>query len=631
MAFAGDELVDGFGLGTCSVFPKRNLITFGDETIGLEPKVMDVCCLLASRGGDVVSRDDLIDQVWGVKFGSDESLTRAIYILRRALSHVSGHDAPIETISKKGYCLAVPVTLFSAPAPIVVAPLAVPPENRPSIAVLAFADMSATQDQGYFSDGVAEEIINALVPLSGIRVAGRTSSFSFKGANKGIGAIGEALGVDHVLEGSVRKQGEQLRIVAQLVDARSDTHLWSHTYHGTVDSVFDLQDQIARSVCDELRVIFHLDEDQTRLAPTLTHSKEAYELFLQGRALRERIFGEGVLEQAEDYFKRAIALDPNFAEAWAELGYAQVQMAGYVAAEDRRSVLARSFDAAQKAIDLKPDYGLPWMVQSWTPLTQGDFAESIRLAQRACQFSPDDPDVLVRYGYYLAVIGRVNEGLPSIRKAVELDPIQGRNHMVLSMALLAAGDSEGAEHHAQMAIGLQYHAASLPAQLTAKVSGNVELAIERMVAGIETSASRAFVSEVATPQLWRMVGTIVFSGTDEQRAGLVAQMHAMIAEPARRSDVGFLHIILSCGGYDAFIEAFGERAEPGNHIILVLLWCSFAPQNGLRDHSDFMAFAQRIGLKAAWEVYGLPDCWGEAGPTITVPNERDWITTINLG
>ncbi len=187
------------------------------------------------------------------------------------------------------------------------------------------------------------------------------------------------------------------------------------------------------------------------------------------------------------------------------------------------------------------------------------------------------------------------------------------------------------EHHAQMAIGLQYHAASLPAQLTAKVSGNVELAIERMVAGIETSASRAFVSEVATPQLWRMVGTIVFSGTDEQRAGLVAQMHAMIAEPARRSDVGFLHIILSCGGYDAFIEAFGERAEPGNHIILVLLWCSFAPQNGLRDHSDFMAFAQRIGLKAAWEVYGLPDCWGEAGPTITVPNERDWITTINLG
>ncbi len=610
MSFAEEELATGFALGTCSVNPKRNLVTFGDETASLEPKVMDVCCLLAARGGDVVSRDELIDQVWGVKFGSDESLTRAIYILRRALSHLSGYEKPIETVSKKGYRLAVPVAPLGPTAPAEVAPAAAPPSKTgPSIAVLAFADMSATQDQGYFSDGVAEEIINALVPLSGIRVAGRTSSFSFKETNKPIAEIGAALCVDYILEGSVRKQGEQLRITAQLIDAHTDTHLWSHNFHGTVESVFDLQDHIARSVCDELRVIFHLDEEAGRLAPALTTSKEAYDLFLQGRALRERIFGAGVLEQAEDYFRRAIALDPDFAEAWAELGYAQVQMAGYVAAEDRRSVLAHSFEAARKAIELKPDYGLPWMVQSWTPLTQGDFAESIRLAGRACQLSPGDPDVLVRYGYYLAVIGRVKDAFPSIRKAVELDPIQGRNHMVLSLALLAAGDIDGAEHHGQLAIGLQYHAASLPVQLTAKAAGNAELAIERMVAGIETSASRAFVSEVSTPQLWQMVGTIVFAGTDEQRVALIAQMLSMIPERARRSDVGFLHILLSCGGYDAFFDAFGDRAEPGNHIILCLLWCSFAPQCGLREHPDFAAFAARIGLKAAWERYGQPDCW----------------------
>lgn len=608
MAFAGETLATGFALGACSVHPRRNLITFGDETASLEPKVMDVCCLLAARGDDVVSREELIDHVWGVKFGSDESLTRAIYILRRALAHMSGHEKPIETVSKKGYRLAVPVAPLGSAAPVERLPAAAPAETCPSIAVLAFVDMSATQDQGYFSDGVAEEIINALVPLGGIRVAGRTSSFSFKGESKHISAIGEALGVDHVLEGSVRKQGEQLRIVAQLVDARSDTHVWSHTYHGTVDSVFDLQDQIARSVCDELRVIFHLDEEGGRLAPALTASKEAYDLFLQGRALRERIFGGRVLEQAEAFFKNAIALDPAFAEAWAELGYAQAQMAGYVAAEDRRLVLAKSYDAAQKAIDLRPDYGLPWMVRSWTPLSQGSFAESIRLADRACQLSPDDPDVLVRYGYYLAVIGRVRDALPPIRKAVELDPIQGRNHMILSLALLAAGDIEGAEHHGQLAIGLQYHAASLPVQLTAKAAGNAELAIDRMVAGIETSASRAFVSEVATPQLWRMVGTVVFAGTDEQRKGLIAQMLAMIPEQTRRSDVAFLHILLSCGGYDAFFDAFGDRAEPGNHIILCLLWCGFAPQCGLREHPDFPAFAARIGLRAAWDVYGLPDC-----------------------
>jgi TolB-like protein len=600
MTFAEEELAAGFGLGTCSVFPKRNVITFGDETVSLEPKVMDVCCMLAARGGDVVSRDELIDQVWAVKFGSDESLTRAIYILRRALSHVSGHEKPIETVSKKGYRLAVAVTPLAPAAPVSAAPPAAPQEARPSIAVLAFADMSATQDQGYFSDGVAEEIINALVPLSGIRVAGRTSSFSFKDANKGISTIGEALGVDHVLEGSVRKQGEQLRIVAQLIDARSDTHIWSHTYHGTVDSVFDLQDQIARSVCEELRVIFHLGDDQTRLAPTLTASKEAYQLFLQGRALRERIFGEGVLEQAEDFFKRAIALDPGFAEAWAELGYAYAQIAGYVQVKDRRAILAQSFEAAQKAIDLKPDYGLAWMVQSWTPVTRGDIAESARLAGKAVHFDPNNPDVLIRRGYYLLIIGRVRDAMPLLWKAVELDPIQGRNHMVLSLALLAGGDVTGADHHAELAVGLQYHVASMPGMLAAQAAGNTDLAVERAMRAAQTSASSAFTSELSTPEVWKM--------------------SAMITDPVRRSEMAYMLILAGCGVAPAFFEAFGDRAEPGNHLILAALWGPFDPHNRLRDHPDFPAFAQRIGLKAAWDVYGLPDCWGEAGPTITVLN-----------
>lgn len=611
MTFAQDQLTAGFTLGTCSVFPGRNLITLGDETISLEPKVMDVCLLLAARGGDVVSRDELIDQVWAVKFGSDESLTRAIYILRRALAHVSGDDKPIETVSKKGYRLAVPVTLLGLTAAVEDAPALPPPENRPSIAVLAFADMSMTQDQGYFADGIAEEIINALVPISGIRVTGRTSSFSFKSERKGIKAIGEALGVDHVLEGSVRKQGEQLRIVAQLVDAHSDTHVWSHTYHGTVDSVFDLQDQIARSVCDELKVIFHLDDDEARLAPTLTPSKEAYDLFLQGRALRERIFGEGVLEQAEDFFKRAIALDPDFAEAWAELGYAQAQMAGYVQVGDRRAILAQSFEAAQKAIDLKPDYGLAWMAQSWTPVTQGDIAESTRLAGKGVYFDPNNPDVLIRRGYYLLIIGRVRDALPLLRQAVALDPIQGRNHMVLSLALLAEGDVAGADHHAELAIGLQYHVASMPGMLAAQAAGNSELAVERLVHAAETSAASAFSSELSTPEIWRMVGTVICSGSDEQRAGLVAQMSAMVADPVRRREMAYLLILAGCGIAPAFFEAFGDRAEPGNHLILAALWGPFDPHNRLRDHPDFAAFAQRIGLKAAWDVYGLPDCWSQ--------------------
>lgn len=609
MAVAQGAFSAGFGLGACIVHPSRNVVTGGARTISIEPKIMDVCCQLASHGGEVVSRDELIDRVWGVKFGSDESLTRAIYLLRKAIGQASGDETAIETVSKRGYRLTVPVRpLGGTPTP---ASALVTPESRPSIAVLAFVDMSPTADQGHFSDGVAEEIINALVPLTGIRVAGRTSSFSFKGASKPIGDIGRSLCVDHVLEGSVRKQGDRLRITAQLIDARTDAHLWSHNYHGTVDAVFDLQDEIARSVCEELKVIFHIEDGQQRLAPALTANREAYELFLQGRAMSARILGAGVLQQAEDFFKQALALDPGFAEAWAELGYAYAQMAGYVPAADRRAVLARSFEAAQKAIAIKPDYGLAWMVLSWTPLTKGDIVESLRLAGKALHLSPANPEVLFRRGYYLILIGRVNDALPLIRKAVELDPIQGRNHMLLSIALLALGDVAGADHHAQLAIGLQYHVASLPAQLTAKAAGNVALAVDRMVAAVETSAARAFITEMSTPELWRMIGKIVFGGTDEARAALVARMAAMITEPTRRSEIPYLHVLLGCGAYAEFIEGFGTCAEPGNHLILCLLWCPFAPQSGLRDHPDFAAFAERIGLRAAWDVYGLPDCRSE--------------------
>lgn len=253
------------------------------------------------------------------------------------------------------------------------------------------------------------------------------------------------------------------------------------------------------------------------------------------------------------------------------------------------------------------------MGPSRTPTTQGNIAESVRLAGKACHFSPDDPDVLIRRGYYLALIGRVADALPIIRKAAELDPIQGRNHMILSMALLAQGDLEGADHHALLAIGLRYHAASLPAQLAANALGKTELAIERMVAGVATSGSAAFISEMSTPALWQMVGTIVFAGSDEQRTALLAQMAAIIPEPSRRSEVPFLHVLLSCSGYTAFFEAFGGCAEPGNHLIICLFWCSFAPQSGLREHPDFAAFADRIGLTAAWDIYGLPDCWSESG------------------
>lgn len=603
----------GFLLGPYQVFPDRNCVVLGETAVNLEPKIMKVCQLLAAHAGDVVSRDELIDAAWGGKSGSDESLTRAIYVLRKAFGREPWCGAIIETVSKKGYRLAAPV------APLRTRPKAavssVKPETRPSIAVLAFVDMSESRDQEHLSDGVSEEIINALVPLRGLKVAGRTSSFSFKGTSKRIAEIGDALNVDYVLEGSVRKHGGRLRITAQLINARDDAHLWSHNFDGDVDQIFDLQDEIARSVCEQLEVILHDNEEPSRLAPALTSSNIAYDLFLRGRSLNARIFGEGVLERAEQFLKRAVELDPDFAEAWAELAFVYVQMAGYLRLDNRRAVLQNSVPAAQRAIDLKPDYGFAWSVKSWTPITQGDIAETIRLAERGYRLDPDHPDVVARYGYYLTMIGRSGEAMLAVKHAIDLDPIQGRNHMILSIALLNMGDIGGADRHAQRAVELSYHAAALVHQFTAYAAGNNALAIERSVQGARTALTHALPSQVSTPEVWHMVASALYGGSDEQRAALVANMGLAISDPERRTEIAYLWVLLGAGAIPELIDAFGPTAAPGNHLILAFLWNEIRPVCHLREHPAFMMFAERIGLKAAWDAYGYPDCWhGAARP-----------------
>lgn len=600
----------GFLIGPHQVIPDRNCVVLGETAFNLEPKIMMVCQILAARAGDVVSRADLIDAVWGVNCGSDESLTRAIYVLRKAFGRESRSGAIIETVSKKGYRLAAPVApLRTRPEAVVTS---VKPETRPSIAVLAFVDMSESRDQEHLSDGVSEEIINALVPLKGLKVAGRTSSFSFKGTSRRITEIGDALDVDYVLEGSVRKYGGRLRITAQLINARDDAHLWSHNFDGGVDQVFDLQDEIARSVCEQLEVILHDDGEPSRLAPALTSSNIAYDLFLRGRSLNARIFGEGVLEQAERFLKRAVELDPNFAEAWAELAFVYVQMAGYLRLDDRRAVLRKSVPAAQRAIDLKPDYGFAWSVQSWTPVTQGDIAETIRLAEHGYRLDPDHPDVAARYAYYMTMIGRSGDAMLPVRHAIDLDPIQGRNHMILSIALLNMGDIEGADRHAQRAVELSYHAAALAHQFAAYAAGNNALAIERSVHGARTALTHALPSQVSTPEIWHMVASALYGGSDEQRTALVANMGRAITDPERRTEIAYLWVLLGAGAIPEFLDAFGPTASPGNHLILAFLWNATRPVCHLRDHPDFMTFAQRIGLKAAWDAYGYPDCWHRA-------------------
>nr|MBP8081319.1 hypothetical protein [Arenimonas sp.] len=193
----------------------------------------------------------------------------------------------------------------------------VPASDRKSIAVLAFTNMSADRDNEYFSDGIAEEILNSLAKVKDLKVAGRTSSFYYKGKNQDLRAIGKALGVAHVLEGSVRKQGDKVRVTAQLIRSEDGIHLWSETYDGDLKDVFALQESIARAITDELKVVLQ-GKQAARLVDTGTDNAEAYALYLQATSIFNRRDG--------DHFPEAIAaleaatrLDPDYARAYARL------------------------------------------------------------------------------------------------------------------------------------------------------------------------------------------------------------------------------------------------------------------------------------------------------------------------
>lgn len=606
-----------YELHAVMVDPTRNQICRGACAVQLEPKVMDVLCALLERRGMVVSREDLISRVWKLEFGSDESITRAISLLRRAFRDADGDREYIETVPKRGYRIIADVRAAEAlptPAQTPAADLKAAPRQT-SIAVLAFADMSPASDQEHFSDGVAEEIINALLHVPGLRVIGRTSSFAFKSREETIPSIAASLNVSHILQGSVRKHGHRLRISAQLIDAESEHHLWSQTFDGDYDDVFDLQEKIASATATSLRALF---DDGTpppsRLAEKLTSSHEAYDLFLRGRSLSARMTGtDGTLQQAVACLERAVALDPGFVEGWAELANAYAYVGVYTPINDRHGMIARSFAAAARAIDLRPDYGFPRTVQSLCRSAAGDVNGALRLSLEGMYLDPENSNAIMRHGYHLAVIGRVKDALPLLQRSVDLDPLQGRNLGVLAQAYLCMGDNASAESCARRALQLGYHGAIQTFASAAYARGEYDLAIERLL--LESSALGAmFWPEYATPDLWQLASKGFYSGKTEDRELLVRGMQMVAQMSERKNELSLPVAMMLTGAAQEFFDLYGPKSHPGASLMLLNLWTNIDPSCHMRDHPGFRAFADRIGFTEAWREYGRPDVWESNAP-----------------
>jgi serine/threonine protein kinase/predicted Zn-dependent protease len=329
------------------------------------------------------------------------------------------------------------------------APAPAPAKDVPSIAVLPFVNRSRDEDDEYFSDGLADELLNVLAKIRGLRVAARSSAFTFKGKEATVADIGRALNVATLLEGTVRKSGSRVRIAVQLVKVSDGFHLWSDTYDRTLEDIFAVQDDIAQSVVKELRTTLLGDEPDSKTsgetkaevaaaAKGRGESGEAHRLFLQGRYLVERLGRQDIVKGIE-YLKQALELDPGHALAWACLSRAYAHEAGY-GWTSVTAGYARARDAVQRALALEPDLveghlaiGSIHAAHDW------DWKGADASYRRALELAPGRADVLRAAGGLARDLGRLQESISLCRQAVEQDPLSPTSYTALGMSYRVAG------------------------------------------------------------------------------------------------------------------------------------------------------------------------------------------------
>ena len=337
---------------------------------------------------------------------------------------------------------------IAAPAPVTDAPAAQQDleEDQRSIAVLPFRDMSPAQDQAWFGEGIAEELLNALVGVEGLRVASRTSSFSLASTGLSLPEIAQQLNVNHVLEGSVRTGGERMRITAQLIDVASDTHLWSETYDREIDDVLAVQDEIAQHVAGELQVRLGAGgaEMPASLTETLTENPEAFQHYIRGRHYWRKRNIEDLVRAAKE-LETAVDLDPEFARAWSNLAIVYTNIPEYAADEnyDHASYYERANQAARQALLLDASLGEARAVLAGQMFQRCEPANAARAYESAIEADPDDPTLHHWYALSLLTYGLSSRASEHAHEAYRLDPLNAAIVSTVGDALSSQGDIEG--------------------------------------------------------------------------------------------------------------------------------------------------------------------------------------------
>ena len=414
-----------------------------------------------------------------------------------------------------------------------------------SIAVLPFVNMSEEKSNEYFSDGISEELLNLLAKIPQLQVTARTSSFAFKGKETGIPEIARTLHVAHVLEGSVRKSGNSVRITAQLIKAGTDTHLWSQTYDRKLDDIFAIQDEIAADVVKQLKVTLLGAAPKVR-----TTNPEAYALYLQASQLGRQGTAEAY-KQSEALYRRVLAIDPHYAPAWTALAENLYHEADQGLLSSKEGY-AQAGEAAKKAVEIDPEYALAHARIGWIVASDNDLAGAAPHFERALALDPSDPDVLRNSATLLAVLGRLDEALALNEVVVRHDPVNVSAIFNLGYYQRMAGQLDPA-------IALFRTALSL-----APGRGGVhyQLCVALVLKGDAKGALAEIEQE--TSEVWKMVGLPMAYQALGRTADSDAALTALIAKWEKDSPYNIAYVYAFRGEADKAFEWLGKAVEYGD-------------------------------------------------------------------
>ncbi|QKK03052.1 MAG: hypothetical protein HND55_10610 [Pseudomonadota bacterium] len=484
-------------------------------------------------------------------------------------------------------------------------------DPRIRMAVLPFQWPEADERVGPIALGLFNELVTALGQVPQLLVAGRASCLMATRMDQPLPEIAGALRVAYLLEGSVHRQDERLRVHINLIDGQTGFESWAKVYHGNARDAFALQAEIAREVTGELGRVLKIDVQVPGRRQT-TPSDEAYTLYLQGRALTARAIGDGVLAKAVELLEASLAIDPEFAACWTALAEAQVYTAVYTPCLDRLEKSARMAECALKAIELDPGQGHARAMLGIHRWTQNDPVGALDLAFEAYRLEPDNPDVALRLGSFLLYIGQTREALPYIEAAIDQDPVNGRNFAMLCVARLNLGNIDEAVAAGQRMVDLGLPSMWLAVATAA--SGDRKLAVEQywqtrflMNSVIFPPAGTRPLSGPALDTFWRIAARGVCSGRAVHRKLYCAMLDYLHATLPDASDTSIVAPAIWMGYSKMVFKTLGAQITPANMYCLMSLWADIEPIRQVRLHPEFLAFAERIGLVAAWNKYGWPD------------------------